>query len=189
MYGLTLEMVMKTLLLENGYDIVAANSYGDFLGFDPEELVSIAREYSPRNAEGVDQNKDWSNLSCKGILDHYFKVDDLLTLPYNKKKGEKPVNVGIQWFTYSDKELAKGLNPEDKIRHKEMQLRVAWPACQEIYIDRLVLVVVYIPFSWEGLGFRTEEQNEGIKNMLYKLIREMRKPSEGPTTIRLSFDF
>jgi hypothetical protein len=189
MFGITFEMVMRSLLLENGYSVAPATEYADFLGFDPEELVDIAREAAPGLASGVDKHRDWQVLSVKQLLDHYFKVDDLLQLPYNKKKGEKPVVCGLQWFTYSDNDIENlGFDPEKKISKKEKQLKQAWPACQEIFLDRVALVAVHIPKSWNGLGFRTEAQNEHIKKLIYQLVSKLKEPSDGPITIRLSFE-
>jgi hypothetical protein len=185
MYGLTLEMVMKQLLMEQGYEVIAAHDYEDFLGFDPEELVEIAREHNSHSAKQVDFNLEWQNLSHKGILDHYFKVDDLLRLPYNKKKGERPVNVGIQWFNYSYEDKKKR-DPDKIIKEKEAQLKASWQACKEIYLDRVVLVAVYVSPTWKGLGLRSEYENEQIKSMIYELIKSVREPSSGPTTLRLS---
>jgi len=182
MFGLSFELVMETLLKERGYKVIMA----DELGFDPSEMLEIAKEYSPIQFEKVVSHfgEDIVNsMSCKDVLDNFFKVDALLELP--RKKGQPQVVVGLQFYNYNEYHL----DNDKKISYKLKQLKHSWNACQELFISRTYVVAGFVPTIWDGLGLRTEDQNKLIKERLLNLISEVSKPHDSPQVVHISFEF
>lgn len=186
MLGLPFENAMKTLFQERGYKVLT--SIKDSLGYEAFELLDIAKEYATATYKNT--NKHFGDkekvLSAKAVLDHYFKIDDLLELPRSSKSA--PVNiVGIQWFCYSEN-WAEDL-VEQKLKEKMKQLQATHSACKEIYLHNTYLIAGYVPSYWDGIGFRTDDQNRRIKDSIDELVIQMKDEATEPRLLKVSFDF
>jgi hypothetical protein len=186
MLGHSFEQAMKKLFQNREYKIL--KSVEDSLGFYPEELLEIAKNkahksYLTTNKHFGDKEK---HLSAKAVLDHYFKIDDLLELP-RSSKSETVRIVGIQWYSYSEN-FGK-LEVQEKIDHKLRQLLATQEACKEIYLQNTFVVAGYVPSWWEGIGLMTQNQTETVNRLIDNLVLDMCKYQDKPKLLEISFDF
>lgn len=164
MYGFSFEYLLRKLLQESGYQVVPAED----MGFEPQELLQVADKLADRRlVSAADYNLQRENLTCKEVLDHYFKVDMVLSLP--AKKGQMVQTVGLQITNYNEDENA---HAHAKAQEKLGKLEGTYAACQEIYLDQTYVLSCYVPRGWQGLGYARLHMDKLVNTIIDSVNEE-----------------